>query len=83
MTTAWRKYQQDAGAVFRQLGLKAEVEQLIVGACGKHKVDVLVTGRFGGLDVKWVVECKAWGSNVSKEKVAALSRSFVHLRQEL
>jgi hypothetical protein len=72
MTIAWKKYQQDAAAVFRRLGLKAEVEQLIVGACGKHKVDVFVTGKFAGLDVKWVVECKAWRSNISKEKVAAL-----------
>jgi hypothetical protein len=72
MTSAWKRYQNAAAAVFRRLGLKAEVERLIVGACGKHKVDVLVSGKFGGLNIKWVVECKAWRSNVSKEKVAAL-----------
>jgi hypothetical protein len=69
---AWKKYQHDAAAVFRRIGLKAEVEQLIVGACATHKADVYVTGKFGGLDIKWVIECKAWRSNVPKEKVAAL-----------
>jgi hypothetical protein len=72
MSGAWKRYQNDAAAVFRRMGLQAEVEQDVVGACAKHELDVFVIGKFCGLDIKWVVECKAWRSNVPKEKVAAL-----------
>lgn len=58
--------------MFRRMGLTAIVEREVVGVRGTHKIDVYVTGTFCGFEVKWVVECKAWRSNVTKEKVLAL-----------
>lgn len=46
------------------------------GARASHDVDVLVTYRHAGLELVWIVECKAWKSRVTKEKVLAL-RSVV------
>ena len=60
------------GRFFRSLGFEAVVEKEISGARGKHKIDVFVTPCIQGLQLKWVVECKCWESNVTKEKVLAL-----------
>jgi len=73
MTEEWQEYQQQSADLFRKLGLSAEIEQKIKGVRGIHKVDVYVEGKYRGIEFKWVVECKAWKSNVSKEKVMALS----------
>lgn len=43
------------------------------GVRGVHVLDVYATGNFNGIQFKWVVECKAWKSNVPKEKVLALT----------
>lgn len=72
LLTAWRNYQEEAAQFFRNLGLEAAVEKDVPGVRGSHRVDVLVTGSYLGISFTWVVECKAWKSNVSKEKVAAL-----------
>jgi len=71
--SAWKAYQQQAADFFRALGLNADVEKEIAGARAKHKVDVYVEGNYVGISFIWIVECKAWRSNVPKEKVAALS----------
>lgn len=71
--SAWKKYQQQAAEFFGALGLTATVERTVEGARGKHKVDVHVEGNYLGISFVWIVECKAWRSNVPKEKVAALS----------
>ncbi|MVF25048.1 restriction endonuclease [Methylocaldum sp. BRCS4] len=69
----WREYQNQAAAFFRQLGLTAEIEFQVEGVRGVHVVDVYATGNFNGIDFTWVVECKAWKSNVPKEKVMVLT----------
>lgn len=46
---------------------------MIEGVRGKHEIDVAVHGRRAGMEFLWVVECKAWKSNVPKEKVMALA----------
>jgi hypothetical protein len=69
----WQQYQHDAATFFRKIGLEAKVDIRIEGVRGEHEVDVLVTGSLYGIRFTWVVECKAWQSNVPKEKVMALA----------
>jgi hypothetical protein len=69
----WQQYQEDAATFFRSLGLEAEVEAKVNGVRGEHNVDVKVKGNLHGVDFAWIVECKAWRSNIPKEKVMALA----------
>jgi hypothetical protein len=69
---AWKEYQSKAAALFRSMGFDAEVEATIEGARGKHVIDVLVAGAIFGVKFRWIVECKAWKTNIPKEKVLAL-----------
>lgn len=73
MTVEWREYQQQAADFFQKFGLTAYVEHEVEGVRGVHTVDVYVEGSFHGILFRWVVECKAWKSNVPKEKVMALA----------
>jgi hypothetical protein len=68
----WCEYQEAAASFFRRIGFSAEVDAPLTGARGKHKIDVLVSGRTRGVVFRWIVECKHWKSNVPKEKVMAL-----------
>jgi hypothetical protein len=72
MSQTWQDYQQQAADFFRRLGLSAHVEKKVEGVRGSHDIDVYVEGNYKGIEFKWVVECKAWGSNIPKEKVMAL-----------
>ena len=69
----WSEYQIKAAEFFSSLGLKSEIECRVEGARGVHVVDVYASGSYGGIAFNWVVECKAWKSNIPKEKVMALS----------
>ena len=69
----WKAYQIDTAEFFKKLGLKAIVEHNVEGARGVHQIDVYVEGDIHGIPFIWIVECKAWNSNVPKEKVLALS----------
>lgn len=68
----WKEYQDRTSQFFKSLGFKAETEHKIQGVRGVHEVDVFVEGKIRGIPFKWIVECKAWSSNVPKEKVMAL-----------
>lgn len=54
------------------MGFNAIEGAKIEGARGLHDVDVLVNGEINGISFVWIIECKAWNSNVPKEKVLAL-----------
>jgi len=73
MAVEWRTYQQQAANFFRKLGFTAQVEHEVEGARGVHKVDAYIEGAIHGIPFKWIVECKAWNSNIPKEKVMALA----------
>jgi restriction system protein len=70
--TAWSNYQEEVAEFFRELGLDAKTNQTIQGVRTRHAIDVLVRIRYAGLEMTWLVECKAWSSAVPKEKVFAL-----------
>jgi hypothetical protein len=72
MNKAWKEYQEEAAAFFRSLGVNAEVEARIKGVRGLHNIDVYVEGAYHKIEFKWIVECKAWKSNVPKEKAMTL-----------
>ena len=72
MTFTWKDYQETTAEFFRRLGCTAEVEATVKGIRGKHKVDVLVTGAIHSISFRWIVECKFWKNNVTKDKVLIL-----------
>ena len=69
----WQEYQDDCAAFFEKLGLATFVDHPVQGARGLHRADVFVEGAYHGIPFKWIVECKAWKTNVPKEKVMALA----------
>ena len=73
---AWRDYQEEAAALFRELGFTAETDVRVQGARAVHLIDVLGTYRHAGLTVTWVGECKRWRARVGKAQVLTL-RSVV------
>ena len=68
----WRRYQEETAEFFRSLGCEVDVEAKVRGARAEHKIDVWVRFKKFGLETMWVVECKHWTSNVTKEKVLVL-----------
>lgn len=68
----WKRYQEDAAAYFRSLGLDASTDVTITGVRTNHDIDVLVKSHHVGFDITWVVECKHWQTPVSKLHVLAL-----------
>lgn len=72
MAVEWR-YLQQAADFFGKLGLTARVAHELDGVRGVHKVDLYVVGLFHGIPFRWIVECKAWNSNIPKEEVMALA----------
>jgi hypothetical protein len=69
----WKEYQEHTAELFRRLGCSAEVDKTVQGVRAEHKIDVWVVFKKFGLEMKWVVECKYWNTNVPKEKVLALN----------
>jgi len=67
----WSEYQDEVAEFFVALGLSASVNETVEGVRTKHDIDVVVRSRHAGIDVIWLVECKAWKRRVPKEKVFA------------
>lgn len=74
--TQWYEFQEQIAEYFRTLGVSAKTNISIEGVRTSHNVDVLVSTKFLGAEITWIVEAKSWKNNVSKEKVLAL-RSIV------
>ena len=69
----WQKYQRTTANFFAKIGLNATIEQNVYGARGKYEIDVLVQGNLHGIPFQWLIECKAWKSNIPQEKVLAFA----------
>jgi len=72
-TPRWKLYQSEAANFFQKLGMHTIIEHKIEGVRGLHEIDVYVEGKIHGLSFIWIIECKAWNRNITKEKVLALS----------
>lgn len=68
----WYKFQEEIKEHFESLGAIARTNVSITGARASHDIDILVTPKFFGKEIMWVVEAKNWTSNVPKEKAMAL-----------
>jgi len=68
----WKKYQEEAAAYFRSLGLDASTDITVKGVRTNHDIDVYVKSHYVGFDIIWIVECKHWKTAVSKLHVLAL-----------
>jgi restriction system protein len=75
-TPRWSRYQEDAAAHFRRLGLPTSTNVTLAGVRSTHDVDVVVRFERAGIDHLWIVECKDTGRPVSKDK-ALLLRTIV------
>lgn len=72
MASTWEKYQEEAAAFFRSLGLDAITNHTVKGVRTAHDIDVFVRSHQVGFDVVWIVECKHWSKPVNKLHVLAL-----------
>ncbi len=72
----WREYQEQAAALFRELGFDVHTDLRVTGARGSHDVDVYASFERAGLAVNWIIECKRWKRPVDKSHVLTL-RSIV------
>lgn len=72
MAKDWQEYQITVAEFFTSLGCTSSIEAEIEGVRGKHKIDVYATIDIYGLRLKWVIECKHWGTRIPKEKVLTL-----------
>jgi hypothetical protein len=69
---AWKGYQEETAAYYRDLGLSAETDAPLEGARAHHKADVAVRGQQPGVEFLWIVECKYWNRSVDKSVVSTL-----------
>lgn len=69
---SWRDYEREAAQLFERMGFEVSVGQTLIGARGKHNVDVVARRTFSGVAVTWIIECKLWKSPVQKAQVLTL-----------
>ncbi|WP_347455273.1 restriction endonuclease [Acinetobacter thermotolerans] len=72
MEKEWFNFQERIAEHFRSLGVQAETNKTITGVRTEHDLDVYVTSKYLGTNIKWVIEAKYWQTKIPKEKVLAL-----------
>lgn len=72
MEKDWFNFQEKIAEHFRSLGVQAETNKTIRGVRTEHDLDVYVTSKYLGTNIKWVIEAKYWQTKIPKEKVLAL-----------
>lgn len=68
----WYQFQEDICDYFESIGATAQTNVSVQGVRTSHDVDILVTTRYLGEDLVWVVEAKKWQKRVNKLQVLAL-----------
>ncbi|NEB29843.1 restriction endonuclease [Streptomyces sp. SID14446] len=71
-TPEWQEYQQEVSSFLSELGFDTRVDETIEGARGRHDIDVVARLRIAGVDILWLVECKAWQRRIPKERILTL-----------
>ncbi|WP_228721946.1 restriction endonuclease [Acinetobacter indicus] len=69
MEKDWFNFQEKIAEHFRSLGVQAETNKTIRGVRTEHDLDVYVTSKYLGTNIKWVIEAKYWQTKIPKEKV--------------
>lgn len=72
MEKDWYDFQERIAHHFRGLGVQAVTNKTIKGVRTDHDLDIYVTSKYLGTNIKWVVEAKYWQTKIPKEKVLAL-----------
>ncbi|MFF8770761.1 restriction endonuclease [Kitasatospora sp. NPDC015120] len=68
----WQKYQKEVSSFLSELGFDVRVDETIEGARAQHDIDVSARMSTAGVDILWLVECKAWGRRIPKERILTL-----------
>nr|WP_199155789.1 restriction endonuclease [Chromobacterium sp. ASV23] len=68
----WFKFQEEICNYFTSIGAVAKTNVTIQGVRTQHDIDVLVTTKFLGEDLTWIVEAKKWKTKVNKLQVLGL-----------
>lgn len=76
MTKEWFDFQERIAQHFRGLGVQAETNKTVKGVRTDHDLDVYVTSKYLGTNIKWVVEAKHWKTKIPKKKVLAFQIFF-------
>ncbi|MDA9555094.1 restriction endonuclease [Pelobium sp.] len=72
MTKNWYDFQESIRSYFLTLGCEAKTNVSIHGVRTKHDIDIFITSKFLGIEIKWIIEAKKWKTKVSKLHVLAL-----------
>jgi hypothetical protein len=65
----WKRYQREVASFLSELGFDTQVDKTIQGARAVHDVDVTARLNIAGVELLWLIECKAWKRAVPKERV--------------
>jgi len=68
----WKQLQVEVAKLFNEVGCSTQENVKIPGARGEHNIDVYVKFDKFSFNCVWIIECKNWNSNITKEKVLAL-----------
>lgn len=71
-TADWYQFQENICSYFTSIGAVAETNVTLQGVRTKHDIDVLVTTKFLGEDLTWIIEAKKWKNKVNKLQVLGL-----------
>ncbi|MFJ6382710.1 restriction endonuclease [Kitasatospora sp. NPDC092039] len=72
ITPEWQSYEQNVSSFLSELGFETRVNEIIDGARGQHAIDVSARMGIIGVDILWIIECKAWNRRVPKERILTL-----------
>ncbi|WP_159400643.1 restriction endonuclease [Streptomyces sp. XY431] len=72
ITPEWQSYEHKVSSFLSELGFETRVKETIDGARGRHDIDVSARMRVIGIDILWVIECKAWNRAIPKERILTL-----------
>lgn len=68
----WFQFQEDICSHFRTIGADAATNVTVQGTRTKHDIDILITTKYLGEELTWIVEAKKWKSRVNKLQVLGL-----------
>src|ERR1035441_2946379 len=71
-TADWYQFQEEICNYFNSIGAVAQTNVSVQGVRTTHDIDVLVTTKFLGEGLTWIIDAKKWKKKVSKGQVLGL-----------